>query len=124
MARRKLTREQEDQLIAASESLRDQTEAELARVEGSTSPSAMMVLSVRLPFSDLQKIRALAEDSEKSVSQLMQAAVEALISKPSPSYSDSIDKFFMASPLERSTSGSSEGHWEFPRLEAATTAAA
>lgn len=84
MARRAMSRQEEEALVREAERLRDaDTEPSGLRF----SPNATAVLSVRLPMNDLRTLRSIAKARRISLSALLQEAVEQLLATDGPKVS-------------------------------------
>lgn len=85
MARRKLSRADEQAAIVDAERIRDDIEAPLKRADlGRAVPS--VVLSVRLPIETAEAFRALASERRQSLSELLSKAVTNFVCQNGPDF--------------------------------------
>ena len=102
MARRGISKLEEQQMIAAAEAARDAgVVPERANLKVASDASA--VLSVRLPVDELRALRAVAVDRGQSLSSLLQDAVLQLLTKPEPNVTatEQLQRFWVTGPAIR-----------------------
>lgn len=114
MAGRRLTPDEETRLIQEAESQRAGVEAlpPARRIDKGASPS--VVLSVRIPVTEMERLRRLSRTRGLSLSALVQEAIDALLSDSGPRISSSPARTLRiaASGLEPSSTSSSQPAWQ------------
>lgn len=110
MARRRLAPDEEARLIQEAEAQREGEEAlpPARPIDRGTNPS--VVLSVRIPVTEMERLRRMSRSRGLSLSALVQDAIDALLSESGPRISSSPARTLrLALPsLEASSTSSSQ----------------